>query len=206
MAASICVTCGVRQAPGDAPPENCPICADERQYVGPEGQRWTTLARMRGRYRNLVEEVEPGVLRIGTQPKYAIGQHAYLVRTPAGNVLWDCISYLDDQTVDLVGALGGIAAIVISHPHFYASCVEWSEAFGGAPVYLHAADRSFLARPGASIVHFTQDEIEPVPGVRVIRLGGHFHGSTVLHWPAGAGGAGCCSPGTRSVWWPTAVR
>ena len=27
--------------------------------------------------------------------------------------------------------LGGIAAIAISHPHYYTSMVEWSRAFGG---------------------------------------------------------------------------
>ncbi|WP_449065679.1 hypothetical protein [Planomonospora algeriensis] len=30
----ICVTCGVQYG---APRENCPICEDERQYVGWEG-------------------------------------------------------------------------------------------------------------------------------------------------------------------------
>ena len=42
MPAWICVTCAVQQADTEVPPERCPICEDERQYVGWEGQRWTT--------------------------------------------------------------------------------------------------------------------------------------------------------------------
>lgn len=37
----ICATCGVQYP---APREDCPICLDERQYVGRDGQRWTSLA------------------------------------------------------------------------------------------------------------------------------------------------------------------
>ena len=172
------------------PPDRCAICEDERQYVGRNGQRWATLDEMRGTHHNLLTELEPDLVRIGTEPEFAIGQNALLVRTASGNVLWDCISYLDDETLREVNALGGIAAIAISHPHFYASCVEWSEAFGGAPILLHSADRAFVMRPSPSITHFDEDEIEPAPGIRVVRLGGHFHGSTVLLWSKGAGGRG----------------
>lgn len=34
--------------------------------------------------------------------KFAIGQRAILLLTPHGNVLWDCITYLDQETVDKV--------------------------------------------------------------------------------------------------------
>lgn len=190
MEPHICVTCGVQHAPSSGPPARCAICEDERQYVGWEGQRWTTLAEMRERYRNEVVEIEPGLVRIGTLPEFAIGQQALLVRTPDGNVLWDCISLIDDETVRAVRDLGGIAAIAISHPHFYASCVEWSRAFGDAPIHLPAADRAFVMRPDPAVVPFEGDELEPVPGVRLVRVGGHFPGSTVLLWPGGAGGRG----------------
>lgn len=191
----ICVTCGVQHAPSDGPPERCAICEDERQYIGEQGQRWTTLEEMRGRYRNTFVDLEPDLVSIRTEPGFAIGQHALLVRTPLGNVLWDCLSYLDEGTVARVRGLGGIAAIAISHPHFYDSCVEWSSAFDGAPIYLPAADREWVMRPAPQIVHFEEDEVEPVRGVRVIRTGGHFHGSTVLHWDAGADGRGALLTG-----------
>jgi hypothetical protein len=184
----ICITCGVQHAASAEPPRACAICNDERQYVPRQGQRWTTLDELkRDGYRNEFEELEPGLVAIRTEPSFAIGQQAYLVRTPAGNVLWDCISLLDDETVDEVHRLGGIAGIAISHPHFYDSCVEWAHAFA-APIHLPAADRTWVMRPDASIDHFDEDEIEPVEGTRLIRVGGHFHGSTVLLWEAGAEG------------------
>jgi hypothetical protein len=41
----ICVTCGSQFAASETAPESCPICTDQRQYVGYNGQQWTTLAR-----------------------------------------------------------------------------------------------------------------------------------------------------------------
>jgi hypothetical protein len=191
MARYICRTCGVQYAESETPPESCAICNDERQYVGWQGQRWTTLVEMASEgYTNSLREEEPGLWSIGTRPAFAIGQHALLVRTPAGNVLWDCISFVDDASVAAVRQLGGIAAIAISHPHFYGSCAEWSEAFGDAPIYLHEADREWTMHPHPSVVHWTGEMVEPVAGTTLVRLGGHFDGAAVLHWQAGARGKG----------------
>jgi len=115
--------------------------------------------------------------------------HATGGREPAG-VLWDCISLVDDATVKAVWKLGGIRAIAISHPHFYASMIEWSRAFGGVPVYLHAADRQWVMRPDPAIHFWEGDTHELGDGVTLIRCGGHFAGSTALHWAAGAEGRG----------------
>jgi hypothetical protein len=191
----ICVTCGVQHAPSPKPADACAICLDERQYVPLAGQRWTTLEEMkRSGYRNVLEELEPGLVAIRTVQAFAIGQQAYLVRTPAGNVLWDCISFLDDDTITEVSRLGGISAIAISHPHFYDSCVEWAHAFD-APIHLPKADRRWVMRHDSAIRHFEDDEIEPVEGTRLIRVGGHFRGSTVLLWRAGADGGGALLTG-----------
>ena len=38
----ICATCGNHYPDQESPPEKCVICADERQWVPPSGQRWTT--------------------------------------------------------------------------------------------------------------------------------------------------------------------
>ncbi len=189
MTAYICVTCGVQQADRVDLPGRCAICEDERQYVGLNGQRWTKLDDMQGRFHNVLTELEPGLVRITTEPEFAIGQYAFLVHTQAGNLLWDCVSFLDDDTAAAVRALGGIDAIAISHPHFYATCVEWSQSFN-APIFLSGADRAFVMRPSPAIVSFEGDDVEPLPGLRVLRLGGHFHGASVLHWPAGADGRG----------------
>jgi len=196
MDAFVCATCGVQFAPSDTAPTHCPICEDERQYVGWHGQRWTTPAEMAAQgYRNELREEEPGLISIGTMPAFAIGQRALLVRTPAGNVLWDCQHFLDEQTIRAVSELGGVQAIAISHPHFYGINIEWSRAFGGAPVYIHNADRDWVMRPDPAVVLWEGESVEPIPGLSVLRLGGHFDGATVLHWPLGADGAGAVLSG-----------
>jgi hypothetical protein len=184
----ICCTCGVQHA-GDAAPGSCFICEDERQYVGWGGQQWTSLAELRATHRAELREEERGLVGIGMTPSFAIGQRALLLRAPGGNILWDCIPLIDDETVEAVRRLGGISLIAISHPHFYSSMVEWSRAFD-APVLLSAADRSWIARPDPRIELWDGDTLKLHDGVTLIRCGGHFDGAAVLHWPAGAGERG----------------
>ena len=124
-----------------------------------------------------------------------------LIKTTAGNVLWDCIAYIDDETVQQVrtpvslyapcklnsGQIrnhGGLKAIVISHPHFYTTNVEWAHAFG-CPVYTSEEDVAWLQRRDAPGVErrLIRGATETVlPGVTAIKTGGHFDGSLVLHW------------------------
>jgi glyoxylase-like metal-dependent hydrolase (beta-lactamase superfamily II) len=194
METYICVTCGTQHAASAAPPAHCAICADERQYVGWAGQRWTTPAALGQDHHTRMQEEEPGLTGIGTEPAFAIGQRALLVQTPEGNLLWDCISLLDAATIAAVQALGGLRGIAISHPHYYAAMVRWSQAFD-APIYLHAADREWVQQPDPAIV-FWEGETRPLwGGLTLIRCGGHFPGGTVLHWPAGAAGRGALLTG-----------
>jgi hypothetical protein len=194
MANFICETCGTQFGETELPPESCPICLDERQFVGHEGQRWTTLAVLRQGHRNRVEELEPGLVGIGSEPDFAIAQRALLVWTGGGNLLWDCISLLDEETVAAVNRLGGIQAIAISHPHFYSSMIEWARAFD-ARVLLHRADGEHVMRPDPAIEFWEGDTRELFGGLTLIRGGGHFDGGTMLHWPAGSGGRGALLSG-----------
>jgi glyoxylase-like metal-dependent hydrolase (beta-lactamase superfamily II) len=193
----ICVTCGAQYAATSEPPPSCPMCQDERQYVGHEGQRWTTLAELRREHRNTVEPVDPGLTGFTTEPRFAIGQQAHLIETPAGNVLWNCNNLVDDDTITTIERRGGLAAIAVSHPHFFTGVAEWSRAFGGAPIFLHGDDRSWVTRPDEAIVFWEGETADPLPGsdLTLIRCGGHFPGSCVLHWAAGAGGAGALLTG-----------
>jgi hypothetical protein len=193
MPAWICATCAVQQPDSPAPPDRCPICADERQYVGWDGQRWTTAADLAAEHRNDLREEEPGLLGIGVEPAVAIGQRALLVRTGAGNVLWDCVPVLDDAAHARIEQLGGIAAICLSHPHFYAAHIDWADAFD-ARVLIPRVDAQWIQRPSARI-ELWDDVVEPVPGITVARIGGHFDGAAVLHWPAGADGRGALLTG-----------
>jgi hypothetical protein len=194
MTPFICVTCGTQFAPSAASPEACPICVDERQYIGAGGQRWTTLAALRATHMNAWRRHEPGLWGIGTTPGFAIAQRALLLQRPDGNLLWDCITLLDDATVDLVRALGGIRAIAISHPHYYSSMVEWAQAFG-AEIWLHAGDRDHVMRPDPAIRFWSGARHDLAPGVTLINAPGHFDGGTMLHWADGAEGSGALLSG-----------
>ena len=188
----ICRTCGVQYG---AWREGCPICADERQYVGWDGQQWTTLAELRDAGHQGVTRPEgPGVVGVGAEPPTSIGQRALLVQSPSGNVLWDMITYIDDDLVTAVTQLGGVSAIAISHPHFYGSMIEWAHAFD-APVYIHARDREWVARPDDSVVFWNGDTCEIGAGLTLINAGVHFAGGQVLHWAAAPGGQGALLSG-----------
>lgn len=189
----ICTTCGTQLDRGRAP-EVCPICADERQYVGWRGQEWTTLEELRETHRTRVAPVEPNLFGFGTEPEFGIGQRALLVRTATGNVLWDCIALLDDETRDWIEALGGLSAIAISHPHYYTTMVEWARAFD-VPVHLHEADREWVQRPDPAIRFWSGEELEIAPRATLLHLGGHFEGGQVLHWADGAKGRGALLTG-----------
>lgn len=186
----ICVTCGVQYAETLAPPEHCMICEDERQFVGWEGQQWTTLEALRTEHRNRFDEMEPCLLRIGTEPIFGIGQHAYLVQSPNGNVLWDCITLIDDVTIEKVRALGGVAAIAISHPHYYSAIVEWSRTFQNAPIYIHKNDERWVTRSSSNMIFWEGKTKLLGEGLTLIHGGGHFEGSAMLHWAGGAEGRG----------------
>jgi glyoxylase-like metal-dependent hydrolase (beta-lactamase superfamily II) len=186
----ICVTCGVQFAETTEPSASCPICEDERQYVGWGGQKWTTLEDLARDHHNIIREVEPGLIGIRTEPQVGIGQRALLVQSPDGNVLWDCISLIDAATVAAVEALGGLSSITVSHPHMFGSMVDWSHAFGDVPIHLHASYRRWTMRPDPAIRYFDGDTLALGAGLTLIRCGGHFTGSTVLHWADGAEGRG----------------
>jgi DNA-directed RNA polymerase subunit RPC12/RpoP len=193
----ICVQCGTQFAETAEPPARCAICEDERQFVRHTGQEWTTLKQLQAGHHNRLEEEAAQLLGIGTEPEFAIGQRALLLQSPEGNLLWDCVTLLDDQTAAEINARGGIRAIAISHPHFYSAMVEWAERFD-AQIFLHAADREWVMRPavaGSRIQFWEGSTLSLWDGLTLINLGGHFEGGTVLHWPGGATGKGALLTG-----------
>jgi len=183
----ICRTCAVEHAER---PAVCAICADERQWVPATGQAWTTLAELAAAGERLVlEELEPDLFGLTSEPSVGIGQQAKIVRTPAGTLLWDPPGYVDDAAVEHVRALGPVVAIAASHPHMFGVQVEWSRALGDIPVLVPEADAHWVARPDRVVETWT-GEREVLPGVVLSQPGGHFPGSAVVHWAAGADGRG----------------
>ncbi|AFU03039.1 MBL fold metallo-hydrolase [Nocardia brasiliensis] len=183
----ICQTCAVEH---DAAAQLCRICADERQWMPADGQRWTTLAELvAAGHKVAMRELEPDLFGLTAEPQVGIGQESHLVRTPAGNLLWDVTGYVDEDAVRRVRELGEVVAIVPSHPHHYGVQVEWSRALGGVPVLVAEADLAWVARPDP-VIRPWSGRLEVLPGLTLRQLGGHFPGSAVAHWAAGAGGQG----------------
>jgi hypothetical protein len=193
----ICVTCGTQYRQSAAPRPNCLICNDERQYIGLNGQKWTTREAMLGRHKNTIKEEEPNLYSINTEPSFGIGQRAFLVRNPVGNVLWDCVAHLDDATVQRLKELGGVKAIAISHPHYYTTMVDWSRAFGGPPIHIHKFDEKWVMRPDPCVKFWEGDTLDLTGGLKLVCTGGHFDGFQVMHWPGGAEGRGVLFAGDQ---------
>jgi hypothetical protein len=189
----ICVACGTRFAESEAQPEQCPICTDARQYVPEEGQRWTTPGEMHGQRRNEIRD-DGELAGVGVDPPFAIGQRALLVPFGESNVMWDCVHLVDVGAVEEIERRGGLAAVAISHPHYYTGMVDWANAFD-CPVYLHAADERWILRPDPSIELWEGDTKELGEGLTLVRAGGHFAGGTVLHWEGGEEGSGALLSG-----------
>ncbi|OCK83848.1 hypothetical protein K432DRAFT_346306 [Lepidopterella palustris CBS 459.81] len=182
----ICETCGTQfDVPFSSPLKSCRICDDPRQFVPSSGQAWTSLAKLKEKHENHFEQdsVDSRIWFITTNPKCGIGERAILLQTPDGNVLWDMIAFIDEKTVDFIKAKGGLKAIVISHPHFYTTHLEWARVFN-CPVYVSKEDEEWLSRADhIGVRHFIEGPTQTiVPGVTAIKVGGHFDGSLVLHW------------------------
>lgn len=164
-------------------PETCSICSEERQYVSVKGQTWTTLDEMiqSKAYKNVISLEEKELFSIATSPSFGIGQTAYLIQGDHFNLLWDCISYIDQPTIEEITRLGGIDAIALSHPHYYSTQVEWAEAFD-AVIYIHEDDRGWVTRSSDNIVFWSGESLKVASGIILHRIGGHFKGATVAEW------------------------
>ena len=191
-AATQCATCGVERA--EPLPEVCPICADERQFVPSDGQKWTSPAESAARGASIeFVKREPGVVMLLQKNCPGIGQKPALISTDHGNVLVEVPNFIDEASVAEVRERGGLAAIIASHPHMYGLQSRWSAAFGHCPVFVSAPDEHWLGvHPSNTVVwgggHAADPaggrEIEVLPGVRASQPGGHFPGSAVVHWTA----------------------
>jgi glyoxylase-like metal-dependent hydrolase (beta-lactamase superfamily II) len=191
----ICINCGVQHEEASAVPVRCLNCSDERESMTHKPQRWTTLEEMQGRYRNVFTPLGDGVTGLVTTPTVGIGPEVFLLQTSAGNVLWDCFAYLDSTTVKQIQDAGGLSAIVISHPHMFGSVVEWSHALGRIPIFIHEDNKPWMPRLDP-VIHWWHGETCKINGaLTAVRCGGHFPGSSVLHWREGAGGKGALFTG-----------
>lgn len=177
----ICMTCGT-QYPSGSEPVVCGICNDDRQYIPVKGQAWTTHEQLLKANSVRIGKLNDHVYELEITPTFAIGQRALLILSENGNILWDCIPLLDKATVDFINSKGGLKAIAFSHPHYYSNMNDWAETFGCA-LYIPHVDKQWIMYPGKNITFWSGTETVLWDGLRIINIGGHFPGSSILHVP-----------------------
>ena len=153
-----------------------------------DGQKWLTLDGLAQEgQQTVLKENEPGLIGIKTEPKVGIGQTAQLVVTHEASLVVRSDSH--DSAVKAVLERGPVLAIAASHPHMFGVQVEWSHGLGGVPVLVADADRRWLGRNDPVIEYWSGSQTI-AEGLTLHQTGGHFRGSAVVHWAAGAGGRG----------------
>jgi hypothetical protein len=178
----ICTTCGTQYGLAMTGDKVCPICSDDRQYTPETGQSWTTLSKISQGHSLLTKKLNSQLYEIKIVPTFAIGQRALLVLTPAGNILWDCVSLINEPIVEFIKSKGGLQAIAISHPHYFSIMNEWAGTFD-CPIYIHASDEQWIFNKGEHVSLWEGAEINLWDDIKIINIGGHFPGSSVLHVP-----------------------
>jgi glyoxylase-like metal-dependent hydrolase (beta-lactamase superfamily II) len=181
--AVLCATCATEFPAGQPAPQVCPICNDDRQYIPQEGQRWTSFDELAATHTVTIAPVTAGLYALQVSPAFAIDQRTFLVCSPGGNILWDCIPLIDAAAMEFVRSLGGLKAIAISHPHYYSVMRRWAEAFE-CPILIHELEKPWVFNGGGHVEYWTGDRQPLWDGLEIVRTGGHFPGSSVLRVPA----------------------
>lgn len=178
----ICTACGTQFSMNSNTLELCPICSDDRQYIPEKGQTWTTLNDLASNYSVAIKKINDSLYELLMNPRFAIGQRAFLVIAPGGNILWDCISLINEPTINFIKSKGGLKAITFSHPHYYSTMNEWAAIFD-CPIYIHQNDEQWILNMGNHVSLWMGIEKELWDGIRIINVGGHFPGSSILQIP-----------------------
>jgi glyoxylase-like metal-dependent hydrolase (beta-lactamase superfamily II) len=178
----ICQACGT-QFPENSTVEICTICAEERQYVPEEGQSWMTHIQLSATHKNKITQLNDNLFEIVIEPRFAIGQRAFLVLSKSGNILWDCVTLLDTETAHFIKSKGGLKAIAFSHPHYYSNMNEWAKTFN-CPIYIHKKDEMYIVDKGKNVTLWEGDMMNLIEDMSIHNIGGHFEGSSVLLIPS----------------------
>lgn len=178
----ICTACGTQYPSGISAPELCLICTDDRQYIPEKGQTWTNLDDLSDNYSIIIKKLKDSLYELKMAPSFAIGQRALFVLAPGGNILWDCISLLNESTIEFIKSKGSLKAIAFSHPHYYTTMNEWAEVFD-CPVYIHQNDEQWIMNKGPHVTLWTGTEKKLWDDTSLINIAGHFPGSSILHTP-----------------------
>ncbi|HYH13911.1 MAG TPA: MBL fold metallo-hydrolase [Flavisolibacter sp.] len=179
---NICNTCGTRYTLKHFNAQHCKICLDERQYVGDGGQQWVSYRQLADSRTLRFSQLQSNLYDLRINPTFALGQKAHLALSSSGNILWDCVPFIDAPTIAFIQSKGGLKAIAVSHPHYYSLMAVWARMFS-CPIYLHKADQRWVLDEDTHIEYWEGDEKPLWDGMRLNHTGGHFDGSTILHLP-----------------------
>lgn len=179
---NICATCGTRYATARTNDDPCSICSDDRQYLGDNGQEWTSFAKLASGRTIRFAQLQPQLYDLRVTPGFGINQKVHLVLSPGGNVLWDCLPFLDEEAITFIQSKGGLKAIAISHPHYYSLMTEWARIFD-CPIYLHRNDEQWVMDSKDRIEFWEGKEKILWDDLRLIHTAGHFPGSIVMLCP-----------------------
>jgi glyoxylase-like metal-dependent hydrolase (beta-lactamase superfamily II) len=176
----VCGTCGTHYPSPSH--EICEICNDDRQYIPEGGQVWTTHDQLLKNNSVRILKLHEKVYELQIKPTFGIGQRTLLILSEQGNILWDCIPLLNEPTIDFINSKGGLKAIAFSHPHYYSNMNDWAEAFN-CPIYIHHTDEQWIINKGKHITLWNGAEKTLWHGMKIMNIGGHFPGSSILHVP-----------------------
>lgn len=126
----------------------------------------------------LVRHPQADIHYCGWASRLSFGAASYLlVRPPqaGGNVLIDSPRF-SAPLARRIGALGGLAAIVLTHRDDVADQARWAAHFG-CPRWIHGADAD--AAPGAEHLLEGRTPTEGPPGLQLLPTPGHTAGSMV---------------------------
>lgn len=177
------------------------LWSDDRQYPCPTGQAYTSPRELAGKtsFELVPEPEDERIIRVKLEPPVAIGQTPFILLTAQGVVVWDCCGFV---SVDLMRRIqqqsptGKVLAIFISHPHFFGTSLTWAKLLD-CKVFISKPDRLWYQRGLESapphpdiaarknfVVEVDQDTftLPHLPSITLVRCGGHFPGSNVLHW------------------------
>jgi hypothetical protein len=195
MSMFICRSCGIQYAESSQPPSDCAVCRADACFEPMDPPAWTTLDAIRRTHTNLIQRLEPNLFSVRSIPSVGGGHRALLLRTERGNILWGCVTLVDEATVRAIRALGGVSAIAVSHPRHFATMIEWSHAFGSIPIHVHATGRRWLMRPDHVVRYWGGAEQELFDGATLVHVGTGVGAGTLLHWQAAAAGGGALLTG-----------
>jgi glyoxylase-like metal-dependent hydrolase (beta-lactamase superfamily II) len=179
---TMCSTCATEFPAGRPLPYLCPVCNDDRQYIPLAGQQWTSMEALSKTHTVKISPLTPELYALQVTPAFAIDQRALLLLSPDGNILWDCIPLINEPVIEFIRSKGGLKAIAISHPHYYSVMQRWAEVFD-CPIYIHELERPWVYN-GAAVEYWCGEEKKLWAGIKLIRTGGHFPGSSILRVPA----------------------